>query len=638
MKNIQEAWDIISPSFGLKEFIAYNPIDSFTSLPFEKALAQSPKFFQNSDFKVLKDANRESIKWLQQFFNERPFIQMPLKDRGLYVAWKNVARFDSYFGKYALDLPNNSEAATKKAITHLKIEKEDELNFKKILLTSLSGWASYMKHLSKETPALLDDFLGLRASICASLGIDFKPILANFKNSDNKNEMLKIIEDNEQIYEKDLINKIKNSKQPKEQTIDAQFIMCMDPRSESIIRELQKGPYQTFSCPGFFGLPLKYQNKSLAPIIIKPEYKIKNNQKENIFARVYQGLKYSFTTSFVLAESVGIINSIWMLARSFSPKLVNKFTENYYNEKLIYNISSECFAEKITPLFKTMGMVNFAEQVFICGHGSQTENNPYASALDCGACGGNNGYVNARVFCEVLNRKDIRKILKSKSINIPEKTIFIPMLHNTTTNQLQLLAESKFKKEIANLNKALYRKENIQKSINWSETRPEWGLAGNVSLVIGSSIIKDIEYDGRSFFLTYDYTQDREAKNLADLLSGPAFIAYLINHQYLFSSLDNISFGGGDKVTQNIFGQDGAMQGNASDIMHGLPLQSLAISHDQLYHTPQRLFLAIQAPKHTVDEALNLAPKFKQLVENKWVHLLYIDPKNLKIEKVKKDP
>ncbi|MFX7825309.1 putative inorganic carbon transporter subunit DabA, partial [Acinetobacter baumannii] len=46
---------------------------------------------------------------------------------------------------------------------------------------------------------------------------------------------------------------------------------------------------------------------------------------------------------------------------------------------------------------RMMGLVEgFARVVLLCGHGASVVNNPYASSLQCGACGGHEGEPNAR--------------------------------------------------------------------------------------------------------------------------------------------------------------------------------------------------------------------------------------------------
>ena len=151
-KIIKESWAKISPFWPLKNLIAVNPMQGLEDLPIEEALVQGAAFFEQKEFpKPMELINRQTIKWLQAFFDEgQATIGMPLRTNGLYKAWKKLAYFDKQIHggdfrkkQWILELSKSPETAITECFLKLKIPKESQSIFMTLMLTTLPGWASY---------------------------------------------------------------------------------------------------------------------------------------------------------------------------------------------------------------------------------------------------------------------------------------------------------------------------------------------------------------------------------------------------------------------------------------------------------------------------------------------------------------
>ena len=125
---------------------------------------------------------------------------------------------------------------------------------------------------------------------------------------------------------------------------------------------------------------------------------------------------------------------------------------------------------------------------------------------------------------------------------------------------------------------------------------------------------------------SYDWEQDVSGKALEGIMQGPMVVTQWINNHYYFSTVDNNTFGGGSKITHNVTGKFGVVQGNGGDLKMGLPLQSIFESDDKLYHHPLRLSVFIQAPAERVTEIVLRNENLKTLLDNEWIYLFVIDP------------
>jgi uncharacterized protein YbcC (UPF0753/DUF2309 family) len=119
---------------------------------------------------------------------------------------------------------------------------------------------------------------------------------------------------------------------------------------------------------------------------------------------------------------------------------------------------------------------------------------------------------------------------------------------------------------------------------------------------------------------------DASGTSLEGIMQGPMVVTQWINNHYYFATVDNEIFGGGSKITHNITGKFGVVQGNGGDIKMGLPLQSLMQTDKEMYHQPLRLSVCIQAPLSRVTDILSRNENLKRLLDNEWIYLMVMDP------------
>ena len=469
----------------------------------------------------------------------------------------------------------------------------------------------------------------------------------------------------------------------------AQAIFCIDVRSEVFRRnlELADSGIETLGFAGFFGFPIKYVpightgGETQCPVLIQHGPTVMEklpDEQENKLAinhRILQhqirqvwkafksgaitcfsfvspiGLSYLpklFTDSFGLTRPVPHPDKVGLKDRHSKNKAVSLEADMHNHQAT--GIAIEQRVQMARNALNAMSLTeNFARFVLIVGHGSTSVNNPHATGLDCGACAGHSGEANAKVAAAVLNDKKVRTHLAGEGINIPENTVFLACLHDTTTDEVSIYNEHEVpdaqRKELPELKNALVRagytsrmeralsmslKGDTDKAIkmrskDWSQVRPEWGLAGCSAFVVAPRHrTSDIDFGGRSFLHSYDWKKDRGFAVLELIMTAPMVVTNWISLQYYASTVDNKHFGSGNKTLHNVTAGVGVLEGYSGDLRVGLPMQSVHNGEDY-QHEPVRLNVIIEAPVEAMNMVLKKHPAVRNLCDNGWLHLLAMD-------------
>ena len=122
------------------------------------------------------------------------------------------------------------------------------------------------------------------------------------------------------------------------------------------------------------------------------------------------------------------------------------------------------------------------------------------------------------------------------------------------------------------------------------------------------------------FLISYDPSQDPEGDVLEVILLAAGPVGAGINLEYYFSTVNNEGYGCGSKVTHNVTGLFGVMEGAGSDLRTGLPKQMIEV------HEAMRLQVIVEAKMEVLTHIYQRQPPLQELIGNNWLLLSAKDP------------
>ncbi|MBS61505.1 DUF2309 domain-containing protein [Salinisphaera sp.] len=633
------------------------------------------------------------------------------REQGLFAAWRADLlshagpgrRDNGRLRESARALPEDAGTLFTKALAELGIPRERLPAYLLALLLDINGWASWCAGLrwrarqAGSDDSCIVDLLAIRLAWEWLLddgerGPDsrhadwlerWQALPSHEQTLQAHFEALWIWQYASELAYQAQLEELLQQPAPAPAAPSVQAIFCIDVRSEVIRRALENTDpaFETRGFAGFFGLPIQYRPlgtdaaRAQLPGLLAPALEATDDgsapaaaaehRRERLTAAAHwKQFEYAPTSIFTLVETLGPFYAGKLIRRTLGlgdtenpDKAGLGRRERDSLRPALNGLAPEKAAELAAGILTAMGLTtDFASLVLLTGHGSQSANNPHAAGLDCGACCGQTGEVNARVLARLLNDPAVRESLRAHDIHVPEGTWFMAALHNTTTEEIALfdtddvpdtlrprldalhktlatagararaeratsLGLAALKEKPAALHKAMRRRAR-----DWGQVRPEWGLANNAAFIAAPGHwTRGRDLAGRVFLHNYDWTQDKDFQTLRQIMTAPMVVAHWINMQYYASVVDNHCYGSGNKALHNVVGGHlGVIEGNGGDLRIGLPWQSL---HDgeKLMHEPLRLSVCLAAPAHAIDQILETEPTVHDLVANGWLHLFRID-------------
>jgi uncharacterized protein YbcC (UPF0753/DUF2309 family) len=389
--------------------------------------------------------------------------------RGAWAAWRAVAMHDltpeivglEGFAQTVADAPADAEAALAECVSSLGLTEAALESYFHRLLTTLGGWAQISRHrlwqaeLAGGTDGAVTDLLAIRIAWEAALLRQYGASLERVWQAAMAAYAEPAAATADDIIDTILQEAAERAAQRRLHALLAgkpaaptapdrpalQMAFCIDVRSEVFRRALESVDpgIRTLGFAGFFGLGIGHRRfasdvvEARLPVLLKPSLLTCSDtatpatEKADVTARIaarakraWGRFKLAAISSFAFVEAAGPLYAGKLLADGLALK--RHPAPNDPAPRPAATLDPGTKLATAASVLKAMSLTGgFARLVLLAGHGANVVNNPHASALHCGACGGYSGEVNARLLAGLLNDREVRSGLRDAGHRDPRR-------------------------------------------------------------------------------------------------------------------------------------------------------------------------------------------------------------------------
>jgi len=631
--------------------------------------------------------------WAGAYFDAGQALWAAPGRRGPWTEWRAVATHDltpeihglKGFAAHVFDAPETAEGAIARATVTLGLTPEVLETYFHQLLMSMGGWAQVARYrlwqveLGGGSDDIMAQMLAIRLTWEEALYRHYEDEIADDWARARAAHAAPVTASPALVVDEILQEAAERAAQrdlaallaaaPPEARVGrpaVQAAFCIDVRSEVFRRALEAVDpgIETLGFAGFFGIGTKHRgfasdvDELRLPVLLNPSVGTASGGPDTAEAdlearfaaratRAWGRFKLAAVSSFAFVEAMGPVYAGKLVRDALGKD--GRALPDGPAPRLDPALDLEARIGAAETVLRAMSLTEtFARVILLAGHGANVVNNPHASALHCGACGGYSGEVNARLLALLLNDPEVRAALPARGLTVPEDTLFVAGLHDTTTDAVKLyegdVDASAHSEDLARLRgwlsdagrvtraeralrlpRAEGEGDIAMRARDWSEVRPEWALAGCRAFIAaprGRTAGRSLE--GRAFLHNYDWRADEGYGVLELILTAPVVVASWISLQYYGSTVAPSVFGGGNKLIHNVIGGIGVVEGNGGLLRAGLPWQSVHDGED-FAHEPLRLSVCIEAPREAMTDILARHDGVRALFDNRWLHLFALD-------------